>query len=86
MYGWLYRTVFVSNEQTNDNSFILSQQFYRKFQEPTLFSINGESDTYTKITGLTTVFSHTEPLLFKIKFDAICYNPNGAMWVFPAIN
>jgi hypothetical protein len=73
------------NEQIDDNGFILSQQFYRKFQEPTSFTITGESDTYTKVTGLTATFSHTEPLLYKIKFDAICYNPSGKIWVFPRI-
>ena len=30
-------------------------------------------------------FHHTVPLLYKIKFDAICHNPNGGTWIFPRI-
>ncbi|CAF4292883.1 unnamed protein product, partial [Rotaria sordida] len=80
-----YTVRFLSNEQTHTNDFIVSQKFYRKFQEPTTFSIAGESDTYTKVTGFTAAFSHSEPLLYKIKLDAICHNPNGAIWMFPRI-
>jgi hypothetical protein len=80
-----YAVQFLSNEQIDDNGFILSEKFYRKFQEPTIFTITNESDIYTKVTGFTAAFSHTEPLLYKIKFDAICHSPNDGIWVFPRI-
>ncbi|CAF3831844.1 unnamed protein product, partial [Rotaria sp. Silwood1] len=45
----------------------------------------GESNVYAKVTGFTATFYHTEPLLFKIRFDAICHISNPSAWVFPRI-
>lgn len=73
------------NPRTNSNDFIQSQKFFRKFQEPTTFTISGASNVYAKVTGLTLAFNHAYPLLYKIKFDAICFSPKVNTWVFPRI-
>lgn len=75
----------LSDRNLNSDRFIRSERFYRKFQEPSSFTISGASDLYAKITGFTLAFHHTVPLLYKIKFDAICYTPRSATWIFPRI-
>ncbi|CAF2104449.1 unnamed protein product [Rotaria magnacalcarata] len=78
-------TQILSGRRMDSNAFIRSEKIYKKFQTPTSFLINGASNVYAKVTGFTTAFHHTVPLLYKITFDAICTNSNGAIWVFPRI-
>ncbi|CAF0875828.1 unnamed protein product [Adineta steineri] len=51
------------------NNFIRSEKYYIKQQLPHVFLIQGPSETFVKVPGLTMRFYHTEPLLYKIKFE-----------------
>ncbi|CAF3350881.1 unnamed protein product [Rotaria socialis] len=75
----------LSGGKMDNTCFIRSEKIYKKFQQPTTFTITGASNLYAKVTGFTTAFHHTVPLLYKITFDAICHIPNSPVWVFPRI-
>ncbi|CAF0862638.1 unnamed protein product [Adineta steineri] len=57
------------------NNFIRSERYYVKQQLPNTFAIQGPSETFVKVPGLTLPFNHVEPLLYKIKFEGRCVLP-----------
>ncbi|CAF1003140.1 unnamed protein product [Adineta steineri] len=64
------------------NNFIRSEKYYIKQQLPEIFTIQGPSETFVKVPGLTMPFYHTEPLLYKIKFEGRCHSPHSkATWL-----
>ncbi|CAF0908815.1 unnamed protein product [Adineta steineri] len=65
------------------NNFIRSERYYVKQQLPHIFMIQGPSETYVKVPGLSMPFHHTEPLLYKIKFEGRCYSPHSkGIWSY----
>ncbi|CAF1467348.1 unnamed protein product [Adineta steineri] len=54
------------------NNFIRSERYYVKQQLPNTFAIQGPSETFVKVPGLTLPFNHIEPLVYKIKFEGRC--------------
>ncbi|CAF0838646.1 unnamed protein product [Adineta steineri] len=65
------------------NNFIRSEKYYIKQQLPESFAIQGSSETFVKVPGLTMPFYHTEPLLYKIKFEGNCYSPHPKqIWLY----
>lgn len=68
-----------------NNGFIRSQKFYRTFQEPIQFRIQGPSDFYVKVTGLNMAFHHTVPLLYKVNFYAVCWNSAERVFALPRL-
>ena len=65
------------------NNFIRSQSYYVKQQQPRVYDLHGPSETFVKLPGLTMPFYHTEPLLYKIKFEGKCYSPHAkAIWLY----
>ncbi|CAF0909090.1 unnamed protein product [Adineta steineri] len=60
------------------NNFIRSERYHVKRQLPEQFIIQGPSQTFVKVPGLTMPFQHTESLLYKIKFEGKCLSPHSA--------
>ncbi|CAF3795439.1 unnamed protein product [Adineta steineri] len=69
-------TIQIPSHRMNSN-FIRSEKYYIKQQLPHVFLIQGPSETFVKVPGLTMRFYHTEPLLYKIKFEGKCYSPHS---------
>jgi hypothetical protein len=51
---------------------IQMQKFFSKYQSTHSFSLNTVSNTFVKVPGLTFVFSHPTPLLYRIYFQGSC--------------
>ncbi|CAF0838722.1 unnamed protein product [Adineta steineri] len=64
-------TIQIPSNRMNNN-FIRSERYYIKQQVPRVFPIQGPSQTFVKVSGLTMPFHHTEPLLYKIKYEGRC--------------
>ncbi|UJR06616.1 hypothetical protein I4U23_010900 [Adineta vaga] len=65
------------------NNFIRSEKYYVKQQLPRVFTLHGPSETFVKLPGLTIPFYHTQPLLYKIKFEGKCFSPHSkAIWLY----
>ncbi len=66
------------------SNFIHSQRYYVKQQQPAVYTIHGHSETFVKLPGLTMPFYHTEPLLYKIRFEGKCYSPHYSegVWLY----
>ncbi|CAF1549078.1 unnamed protein product [Adineta ricciae] len=65
------------------NNFIRSEKYYVKQQLPRSFELQGPSETFVKLPGLTLPFYHTQPLLYKIKFEGKCYSPHSkGIWLY----
>ncbi|CAF0987304.1 unnamed protein product [Adineta steineri] len=70
-----------SNRMTNN--FVRSERYYIKQQLPISFTSQGPSEIFVKLPGLTMPFHHTEPLLYKIKFEGRCYSPHSSLiWLY----
>ncbi|CAF0864366.1 unnamed protein product [Adineta steineri] len=75
-------TIQIPSNRMNNN-FIRSERYHVKQQLPNSFAIQGPSETYVKVPGLTIPFHHTEPLLYKIKFEGKCYSPQfSSIWLY----
>jgi hypothetical protein len=62
---------------------IQAQHFYSKYQSMFGFILKSPSSTFIKIPGLTFAFSHTTPLLYKIRFQGSCETgPVSHVWSF----
>ncbi|CAF3331595.1 unnamed protein product [Rotaria sp. Silwood2] len=60
-----------------------AESYYVKKQNPILFLINGPSEIFVKLPGLTMAFYHTEPLLYKIRFEGKCYSKHAkSVWLY----
>lgn len=55
-------------------SFIQAQSFHSRFQTRSRFDLSTVSDSFVKVPGLTFVFSHSTPMLYKINFQGTCTN------------
>ncbi|CAF3626521.1 unnamed protein product, partial [Adineta steineri] len=53
-------TIQIPSHRMNSN-FIRSEKYYIKQQLPHVFLIQGPSETFVKVPGLTMRFYHTEP-------------------------
>ncbi|CAF1057700.1 unnamed protein product [Didymodactylos carnosus] len=56
---------------------IQSHIIHVKQQQPLTFIIENSSEIFEKVPGLTTQFYHTQPLLYKIRFDGVCTTYSG---------
>ncbi|CAF0956374.1 unnamed protein product [Didymodactylos carnosus] len=70
-------TIQISSKQTY-TGLIQSEVYYIKYQKPMTFIVSGESDTFSKVTGLTVPFYHKQPLLYEIKFVGTCHVPHSS--------
>ena len=43
------------------------------------YTNQGPSETFLKMVGLTMAFSHTKPVLYKIRFQGQCYTPHSKL-------
>jgi hypothetical protein len=65
------------------NNLIRSARYYIKQQSPIVYTVQGHSQTFVKIPGLTMPFYHTQPLLYKIRYEGKCYSPHSrAIWLY----
>lgn len=57
-------------------------QFFSKFQLEDVHVITTVSDTFEKIPGLSLLFYHSQPRLYRIRIQgSICINQPGYVWV-----
>ena len=60
-----------------------SESYHRKQQQPRSYTLNGFSETFVKLPGTTLEFIHTEPLLYKVRFEGKCYTPDArGIWLY----
>jgi hypothetical protein len=75
-------TINISSNQMHNN-LIHSERHYTKEQQPSWYTLLGYSETFVKLPGLTMPFYHTQPLLYKIRFEGKCYSPHSTQaWLY----
>ena len=55
-----------------------SESYHSKQQQPRSYALQGFSETFVKLPGTTLAFHHSEPLLYKVRFEGKCYTPHAA--------
>jgi hypothetical protein len=75
-------TIKISSNRMHNN-LILSERHYVKQQQPREYILHGHSETFVKLPSLTMPFYHTQPLLYKIRFEGKCYSPHSkSIWLY----
>jgi hypothetical protein len=75
-------TIKISSNRMHNN-LILSERHYVKQQQPSGYTLLGYSETFVKLPGLTMPFYHTQPLLYKIRFEGKCLSSHSAsIWLY----
>jgi hypothetical protein len=75
-------TIKISSNRMHNN-LILSERHYVKQQQPNSYTLHGYSETFVKLPGLTMPFYHTQPLLYKIRFEGKCYSQHSiGIWLY----
>ena len=60
-----------------------SETYHSKQQQPRVYTLHGGSETFFKLPGTTLALHHTEPLLYKVRFEGKCYSPHAHLiWLY----
>ena len=60
-----------------------SESYHSKQQQPRVYTLQGSSETFVKLPGTTLAFHHTEPLLYKVRFEGKCYSQHAQnIWLY----
>ncbi|CAF2374327.1 unnamed protein product [Rotaria sp. Silwood2] len=65
----------------NDKDSLHSYSYHVTQQRPRIYEIQGHTEAFVKVPGLTIPFHHTVPLLYKIQFEGSCYSGQSA-WLY----
>ena len=60
-----------------------SESYHSKQQQPRAYTLHSYSETFAKLPGTTMTFYHTEPMLYKIRFEGKCHSPHAtSIWFY----
>jgi hypothetical protein len=60
-----------------------SESYHSKQQQPRAYTIHSQSETFAKLPGTAMTFYHTEPMLYKIRFEGKCHSPHAtSTWLY----